>query len=301
MASLLGIDTGYGAGYACPMLILYTDLDGTLLDQRTYSWDSARTALDRLRHLEVPLVFCTSKTRAETEYWRTQIQAGHPFIVENGGALYVPRNCFPFSRKAHRRRDGYAVIEIGCPYEELVEILRVVSAESRCRVRGFHDMSVEEVSELCGIPLQQAALAKQREYDEPFEILGSAGTRLLQGIEKHGKRWTRGGRFYHILGANDKARCVRLLTRFYRQAFGELKTIGLGDGLNDAAFLNEVDIPIIIKSATSPELSSLVRGARVTDDPGPEGWNRSVLGILQADSISNAGLDPCGSDSQAML
>ncbi len=263
------------------MLILYTDLDGTLLDRETYSWEAARPAIERLRSQDVPVVFCTSKTRAEAEYWRTQVREGHPFIVENGGAVYVPRDYFHFPLKAGRQRDAYEVIEFGSPYEELVEVLREVSAVSRCRVRGFHDMSAAEVGERCGLSLQQAELAKQREYDEPFEILGRAGGRLLQGIREHGKRWTRGGRFYHILGANDKALCVRLLTRFYREAFGEVKTIGIGDGLNDADFLNEVDIPIVIKSATSRRLTSLVRKARVTDAPGPEGWNRAVLELLE--------------------
>ncbi len=263
------------------MLILYTDLDGTLLDRKTYSWEAARPALDRLRCLQVPVVFCTSKTRAEAEYWRTQVQEGHPFIVENGGAVYVPRHYFHFPLRAGRQRDGYEVIEFGSPYKELVEVLREVSAGSRCRVRGFHDMSAEEVGERCGLSLQQAGLAKQREYDEPFEILGRAGRRLLQGIREHGKRWTRGGRFYHILGANDKAQCVRVLTSFYRRAFGEVRTIGLGDGLNDADFLNEVDVPIVMKSAACRRLTSLVRKARVTDAPGPEGWNRAVSAILE--------------------
>ncbi len=267
------------------MLVIYTDLDGTLLDHVTYSWSAALPALDALRDRKVPLVFCTSKTRAETEYWRTQIRTHHPFIVENGGAFYVPPKYFPFSMQWGLHRDGYAVSEIGCPYDELVEVLRVVSAEIRCRVRGFHDMSVREVGERCGMSPEQAELAKQREYDEPFEILDPPGTRLLQGIENHGKRWTCGGRFYHILGANDKAHCVRRLTRYYKQAFGEVTTVGIGDGLNDAAFLRKVDIPIVIKSASSPKLGSLVPRARVTEHPGPDGWNRAVLAILQDDSI----------------
>ncbi len=267
------------------MLVIYTDLDGTLLDHATYSWRAARSSLDALRDRKVPLVFCTSKTRAETEHWRTQIRTEHPFIVENGGALFVPRKYFPFSMQWRRHREEYAVAEVGCPYNELVEVLRVVSAESGCRVRGFHDMSVKEIAERCGMSPELAELAKQREYDEPFEILDPPCTRLLQGIENHGKRWTCGGRFYHILGANDKAHCVRRLTRYYKRAFGKVMTVGIGDGLNDAAFLRAADIPIVIKSPSSHKLRSLVTRARVTEHPGPEGWNRAVLAILQDDSI----------------
>ncbi|MFQ5696467.1 MAG: mannosyl-3-phosphoglycerate phosphatase, partial [Terriglobia bacterium] len=48
-----------------PRLIVFTDLDATLLDHQTYSWAAAEPALRRLRLLGIPLVFCTSKTRAE--------------------------------------------------------------------------------------------------------------------------------------------------------------------------------------------------------------------------------------------
>ena len=78
-----------------------------------------------------------------------------------------------------------------------------------------------------------------------------------------------GGRFHHILGASDKGLCVKLAAGLYRQAFGEVKTVGLGDGLNDAAFLKVVDIPVVIRSAASARLQSMIENVRVTDHPGP--------------------------------
>ena len=82
------------------MLVIYTDLDGTLLDHETYSFDAARQALDRLQAQAIPLIFCTSKTRSETEMWRARMQNAHPFIVENGGALFVPAGYFSISFQA---------------------------------------------------------------------------------------------------------------------------------------------------------------------------------------------------------
>jgi len=264
------------------MLVVYTDLDGTVLDHETYSFDAARPALDRLREQQVPLIPCTSKTRAETEMWRARLQNPHPFIVENGGALFVPEGYIPMNLlHATARREGYEVFEFGDPYLELVEILRAAALESQCRVRGFHDMTVEEVAKTCGIPPDQAAKAKRREYDEPFEVMAGDSDRLLEAIARRGKRCTQGGRFYHILGANDKGRCVDLMNRLYRQAFGEIRTAGLGDGMNDAAFLRLVDYPVIIRSAACARLQPLIPRARVTGHPGPDGWNRAVLEILQ--------------------
>lgn len=142
-------------------------------------------------------------------------------------------------------------------------------------------MTAEEVGLRCQVSLEQAVLAKQREYDEPFEILDTRSTgRLLQVIEEQGKRWTRGGRFYHILGNNDKATAVHYLIQLYRKADSDAVTIGLGDGLNDLSFLNLVDIPIFIHSRDSKELKDRLPHGRLTPRPGPEGWNEAVLEMI---------------------
>jgi len=263
------------------MLIIFSDLDGTLLDHESYSYDDARPALALIKDMSIPLVLVTSKTRAEVEVWRERLENRDPFIVENGGALYLPRGYFPLTFQAPAYRNGYAAIEFGTPHEELVKTLHAASSESQCRVVGFHEMSVEEVSLRCGISLEQAFLAKQREYDEPFEILDPSVEQLLDCIESRKKRWTRGGRFYHILGANDKAHCVRLLTHFFQRAYGEVTTVGLGDSLNDARFLKAVDFPIVLKSADSARIRAMVPRAYLTDLPGPGGWNRAIMEILQ--------------------
>jgi mannosyl-3-phosphoglycerate phosphatase len=263
------------------MDLIFTDLDGTLLDHDTYAWEAARPALDRLGRQGIPWVLVTSKTRAEVEFWRRRLGNQHPFIVENGGAAYVPLRYFPDAVRGSIHRDPYEVLEWGTPYEELVADLARASQTSRCRVRGFHEMTVEETAALCDLPLEQAVLAKQREYDEPFLILDTdrAGV-LAAAIEELGRSLTRGGRFWHILGANDKARAVGALAALFEQGNAPLRTIGLGDGLNDATFLNAVASPVLIRSPQVAELKVRVPGGTVTDRPGPAGWNDAILALI---------------------
>jgi mannosyl-3-phosphoglycerate phosphatase len=45
--------------------IIYTDLDGTFLDHRTYSCAESLPALRAATAQGTPIVFCSSKTRAE--------------------------------------------------------------------------------------------------------------------------------------------------------------------------------------------------------------------------------------------
>lgn len=262
------------------MKIVYTDLDGTLLHLQTYSADEAQPALDALKREGVPLIFCTSKTRAEVELWRTALDNEHPFIVENGGAIYIPKGYFGFPVPGARERDGYEVLEFGFPYCQLVEALRKASKESGCEVLGFHDMSLAEVSLRTLLPVRQAQLAKVREYDEPFEILRGPTHTLLNSIEAQGKRWTRGDRFYHIMGNNDKASAVRGLTELYERAYGTVETVGIGDGHNDVTFLGGVDQPIIIQGRFAVALKKSVPLGKVTTMPGPHGWNEAVLQVM---------------------
>ncbi len=266
------------------MKIVFSDLDGTLLHLQTYSSEAARPALEALKSRGIPLVFCTSKTRSEVEFWRERLGNAHPFIVENGGAIFIPEGYFGRPLRGAARRDGYEVVEFGKPYEQVVAHLRSASAESGCQVLGFNDMTVAEISIRTLLPVQQAELAKRREYDEPFVILGQGTHSLLRALEQRGGRWTRGDRFYHATGNNDKAQAVRCLAELYRKRHGNIETLGIGDGHNDIAFLGAVDVPIIIRSAFAAELRKAVPNSRVTQAPGPHGWNEAVLEILQGET-----------------
>ncbi len=264
------------------MYVIVTDLDGTILDHETYSFEAARPALEAIRTAGIPLVPCTSKTRAETEFWRARIGVSDPFIVENGGAIFIPCGGHLSLPPSAVRSGAYGVIEFGRRYHELVETLRAAAAESGCRVRGFADMSVEEVAAACAMSEEHAVLAKQRGYDEPFMIQDpNRAEMLLAAIEARGFRWTRGGRFHHILGGNDKAIAVATLAAAYRRLDPCVRLIGLGDGPNDVTFLRTVDMPILIRSARVDQLREAVPGAQVTAHAGPRGWCEAVLEAIQ--------------------
>ena len=77
-----------------PDTILFSDLDGTLLDQADYSFAAAKPALGVIRARGIPLVLCSSKTRVEIEEQRRRLNNDHPFIAENGGGIFIPRGYF---------------------------------------------------------------------------------------------------------------------------------------------------------------------------------------------------------------
>lgn len=263
--------------------IVFTDLDGTLLDHAAYSFTPVRPALEALAAAGVPVVLCTSKTRAETERWRRALGNADPFIVENGGAALAPDGYFGPDVRFDRRQDGCGVLEFGRPYAELRRGLETIRAATGLPLRGFGDMTVGEIAERCGFSPEDARLAATREYDEPFvgtEAASLAGVGRAAGAI--GLQVVSGGRFHHLVGGCDKGRAVRALRDLFARQRGPIRSIGLGDSPNDEPMLREVDVPVLVRRPDGSVADGLhLPGLIITPYSGPEGWREAVLGLLR--------------------
>ena len=268
-------------------LVVFTDLDGCLLDERTYRYDAALPAVEALRRARVPLVLCTSKTRAEVEPLHRALRLRAPFVVENGGGIVIPEGTRGWRPPLAPRDGGPLVLPIGAPYAALVQALREIAAETGLRLLGFSDLPVEEVAERTGLPLEAARLAAAREFDEPFVIEGlsgagedEAGRRVAEAAQRRGLRATRGGRFHHLTGPVDKGKAVRQLLALHE---GPTLSVALGDSLNDRSLLEAVDRAVIVPrpdGSPNEALAGALPAARRAPWPGPRGWNEAVLGVL---------------------
>lgn len=267
-------------------LLVFTDLDGTLLDHETYSLESALPAIETLKERNIPLIFCTSKTRAEIETVRSLLQNNHPFISENGGAVFIPKGYFSQKFNFTREDPDYLIVELGTSYSKLRDSIKKMHALLPGKIKGFGDFSLEEVADLCGFSSDQAELAKQREYDEPFLLEDEASEAEIQGIAgRLNLKITRGGRFYHLTGQNDKGKAVLILKDIYEDICREksegLKTVALGDSFNDKSMLEVVDYPILIQKPDgsynpSVRLDNLI----LASGNGPSGWSDALLKLL---------------------
>jgi mannosyl-3-phosphoglycerate phosphatase len=72
--------------------VIFTDLDGTLLDHHSYSFAETEPALRLLRDRNIPWLFNTSKTFAELKQLRIEIGNNWPMLIENGSGVAVPEN-----------------------------------------------------------------------------------------------------------------------------------------------------------------------------------------------------------------
>ena len=180
--------------------------------------------------------------------------------------------------------EGCLVVDIGVSYTRLTVFLEGIVRDHSLPVRGFHSLSVEAVARLAGLPLESAARAKDREYDEPFLFDGNEEQwgLLEEMTATEGLTLTRGGRFHHLSGPHDKGTAARMLVEWYRRWYPDVLIVGLGDAPNDLPFLKVVDCPVVVQRPGGivemgedlPELSH-------TSRPGPAGWNEAVLELIR--------------------
>lgn len=266
-------------------LVVFTDLDGTLLDHDTYAWEPAAEALQACHRQDVPVVLVSSKTRAEMQVLQEDLGPARPFVSENGGGIFFPPGCpQPPPAEAVPGEEG-RVWALGVPYEIVVRALRGLREElGRPDLRGFSDMDVQEIARLTGLALKDARLAARREYDEP--LVASHRERedldlLDRAARKRGLQVTAGGRFLHLFGDCDKGEAVSRLVDWFRRERPGLRSVGLGDGLNDLPMLKRVDVPVLVRGARQVEIQAReIPGLLITEEPGPAGWNRAVLNLL---------------------
>ncbi|MFQ5770150.1 MAG: HAD-IIB family hydrolase [bacterium] len=272
-----------------PKYIIFTDLDGTLLDHHTYKFDAALPALKEIKRQKIPLILTSSKTSAEIKILRSQIQNVDPFIVENGGAIFIPKKYFFNPFNFDKKKENYYIIEIGTPYSKLRQAFNEIKKASGLALVGFGDLNVEELVLKTDLASVDADLALQREYDEPFFAEKSLGevelTRLKKLVTNLGLNITVGGRFYHLTGKNDKGKAVTILASIFKKERGnQIKTVGLGDSLNDLPMLEVVDEPMLVQKPTKEYDEGVLAKIKPTlaKEAGPVGWNDVVLNLLGA-------------------
>lgn len=262
-------------------LVVFTDLDGTLLDHHDYAWQAAQGALTALKERGAPLVLCSSKTRSEMIPLWTELGLDAPFIAENGGGIFAPQGHALAGPDWQPAPDGWLALPVGMAIAEVRK--RFASFAQRFEARGFGDMDPAEIAALTGLSLEAAALAKQREFNEPVLLPDPEGQAVAFGraAQEAGLQVTRGGRFFHLLQGSDKGKAVGMVAALYAKKQPGLTTIGLGDALNDLPMLKAVDHPVLVARPDGGHAEIGLPGLLKTELPGPQGWNRAVLGLLE--------------------
>lgn len=251
-----------------PALLVFTDLDGTLLDHDDYSHAAAEPALARLKAAGVPVILASSKTAAEIAPLRDELGlSAHPAIVENGAGILEP---------------GAAAAEATGQYAELRATLDQLPTALRAQYRGFGDWGAAEIARQTGLSKASAVLAADRRYSEPGLWSGDAEGReaFVAALRALGVVAREGGRFLTLSFGGTKAGRMAEIAARHSTPF----VVALGDAPNDIEMLEQADLGIVIANPQRPPLPPLTGEERGhimrIDAPGPKGWNAAMERVI---------------------
>ena len=249
--------------------IIFTDLDGTLLDHNTYDFEAAMLMLDYINTNKIPLIIVTSKTKDEVLRIQKLLNIRAPFIVENGAGIFIP------SKK------NYEMISLGFDYGYIRSCF--LKYAKSVPMLGFSDMKDEEVARYTNLSIENASDAKSRTFTEPFILKDESRLDELRLMANEDELdIVKGGRFYHLITmGQDKANAIKYLINDYEKSSDEdFKTIALGDSANDLTMLQSVDIPVLIPHPDGTFMECNIEGVIKAPFPGPKGWNAVLKGYF---------------------
>lgn len=261
-------------------IVIFTDLDGTLLHNETFKFENIRQYIKNLLSKNISLIPNSSKTKTEILNFCHELEEEIPFIVENGAAIHnldlvhpkikVKNNSLVFSR---------SLPEILKLFEKNIPI----DFQKRCFF--LKDMSSIEQMKILGLNKKYLPFALNRDYSIPLVFEGSKEivnefTSLLKEI---GMKLHEGGRIYNICDDCSKGKAMITLIEKLKNEFDfNSHTIVVGDSPNDISMLNVSDQPCIIPLPNKKNLCHLKdkKIIRATQT-APQGWEEVVRASLK--------------------
>lgn len=279
----------------CPeaLLLVFTDLDGSLLDHHNYRHDEAAPVLSTLKQLQIPVIPVSSKTQSEIEQIKSSLKNQHPFICENGAAVFIPKNYFPNQPADTKISGQYWIKEFVHPRAHWQSIIKSVKPLFNDDFTTFAQAGIDGIIAMTGLDVHAAARAAHRQYGEALAWHGNPRKQkqFIEAVRKLGGQVLIGGRFLHVSGQCDKGMAIQWLKQIYEQFCPNKNflSLAIGDSQNDVAMLEKADMALLIPSPVNP-LPALKRQHDVIEAShcGPKGWAEGVQQVLQQLHISTA-------------
>jgi mannosyl-3-phosphoglycerate phosphatase len=268
--------------------IIFTDLDGTLLDHDTYQYDAVVALIQAMQEQGIPIIPVTSKTFEEVTYIQKQLNISGPLVVENGAAIYLPKRSHLKQPTDSESIGDYWVVSFSEPRSYWCDLIEQLKSKYAGAFRGFSDMSIEDIAKVTSLPMDAASRASQRQFAEPLYWMSDLETKqaLAKELSSLGANVIQGARFVHVSGKFDKGQAVTWLMKVFQQSNHQCYSIALGDGPNDIAMLEVTDKAVRIRSDHHP-YPELTREDNVYSSTlvGPKGWAEVLSRLLSQDVL----------------
>ena len=247
-------------------LIIFTDLDGSLLHRDNFKFDEIKDYIKNLIDNGVIIIPNTSKTEKEIEEFIKELGKELPYISENGSSIHglnlINAN---FPNKIILSRDK----------EELIKIFdSKVPDNLKAKCKFISDMNSKKQNNILGLQGNDLKNALNRKYTIPFLFEGDnlEKNKLLKILKSSSLTMQEGGRVLNLGDNTDKVKSMNQVLKIYKKIENKIKVIAVGDNFNDLSMLRNCDIPCLVFNDKFKQDQININNLIISNKPSPEGW-----------------------------
>ena len=252
-------------------VLIFTDLDGSLLDRDTFKFDKILQYIKDLISKGIFIIPNSSKTKNEIDSFNKELDEDLPFIVENGAAIYnlnLINASFPEKISLSR---------------EISEILDIfnnkISKKYKSKCKFIKNLTSDKQLQIFGQSKEKVKLAMKREYSIPLLYDGSKAEKidLIKSVNNAGLSLHEGGRLINLCDKISKSQAMKHVVKIFKKiSKEELITVGVGDNFNDLDMLKNSNIPCLVFNDKFTMDKININNCLVSKKPAPEGWEEVV-------------------------
>ena len=247
-------------------IVIFTDLDGSLLHRDTFQFDSIKDYIKSLVNQGVIIIPNSSKTEKEIEKFNEELGINLPYISENGSSIHglnLITSNFPDKLILSREK------------EELLKIFEnKVPEKLKEKFFQISKMSKKEQENILGQKGVKLKDALDRKYTLPFLFTGEKNekNRLLKILNANSLTLQEGGRVSNLCDNVNKVKSMNKVIRILKKTKDKIKTIAVGDNYNDLDMLKNCDVPCLVFNDQFKLDQINIDNLIFSNKPSPEGW-----------------------------
>ena len=247
-------------------ILLFTDLDGTLLNKKTFEFKAALNLIKNCVSKGINIIPNSSKTDLELDEICENLEIPKVYISENGSCIYglnfLSKN---LNEKVRLSRNKDII------FKNFTDNINV-KLQKKCLI--LENETLQNQIEVLGLPKNKIFKAMNRKFSTPFIFLGNKEeeVELKKHVNKFGLNIQFGGR---VLSLGDKVSKGNAMMRFMSLLSNETKknyvSICVGDNENDFDMLDKCDYPCLVKNGPLKNIN-FKNQCVFSQKEAPDGW-----------------------------
>ena len=263
-------------------ILLFTDLDGTLLNKKTFEFKAALDLIKNCKSKGINIIPNSSKTDLELNEICEDLGIPKVYISENGSCIHGLNF---LSKNLHQEiclsRNKQIIYK---SFSDNVD----VNLRQKCFI--LENESLKHQIEILGLPENKIHKALNRKFSFPFIFEGNKDEEieLKKIVKKNGLKIQFGGR---VLNLGDEVSKGNAMQKFVSLLSKETEKnyilICVGDNENDFDMLDKCDYPCLVKNGPLKKVSFKNQCIYSTQE-APYGWVEVVnetLNIINENNI----------------